>query len=110
MAEAVAVHAAAGGVRLRLRVRPGARRTRLVGAHGGALKLEVAAPAERGRANHAVILLLAGALGVARDRVVLVAGETSQDKIVELLGADPSEIVANLAQAGIPADVRAQNR
>jgi len=71
-----------GGTRMRLRVHPGARGDRIVGAHGGALKVSVAAPPERGRANAAVVALLAHALSVPSSAIAIVAGETGRDKVV----------------------------
>jgi len=86
---------------LRLRVKPGARRERLIGAHGGALKLEVAAPPERGKANGAVVALLARVLGVPRRDVAVVTGGTSQDKVVEVVGLDTAEVAERLQGAGV---------
>ena len=74
--------AVAGGTRLRLRVKPGARSSAIVGLHGGALKITVGAPPERGKANDAVAVLLAGALGLPRGGVAVVAGAASHDKVV----------------------------
>lgn len=103
-AGAVEVHAAPAGATMRLRVKPGARRARLVGPHGGALKLEVVAAPEKGRANRAVEALLATQLGLAGSAVRLVVGETSQDKVVEI-GLAPAELVAALRGIGIEATV-----
>jgi uncharacterized protein (TIGR00251 family) len=72
--------------RLELRVSPGARRAVVVGRHGAAWKLRVAAPPERGRANAAVIALLAETLGVPRSDVRVVTGDTHRDKVVEVTG------------------------
>lgn len=76
--------------RLRIRVSPGARKTELVGRHGDAWKVRLAAPPERGRANEALLGLLADRLRVAPAELTLVAGRTARDKVVELhgLGAD----------------------
>jgi len=74
----------AGGTRLRVRVKPGARKSAIGAAHGGALKVSVATVAERGKANRAVVELLADAFGLPASAVTIVAGKTSQDKIVEL--------------------------
>jgi uncharacterized protein (TIGR00251 family) len=65
---------------LRVHVNPGAGRTAVVGRHGDAVKLRVAAPPEGGRANEAVADLLATTLGVDRDRVTLASGQTSRSK------------------------------
>lgn len=78
------VPVAGGGTRLRLRVKPGARRSSIVGIHGGALKVAVTAPPERGRANLAVVALIAGALGLPASSIEMVSGEASRDKVVHL--------------------------
>ena len=87
--------------RLRLRVSPGAARAAVVGRHGDAWKVRVsAAPPERGRANEAVLELLAETLALPRSSVTLVSGGGSRDKIVELAGIEPEEIERRLATAG----------
>lgn len=78
--------------RLRLRVSPKAASNRLVGWHGEALKLRVTAAPERGKANDAVIALLAEALALPRQAITLVQGETAQDKIVEIAALETDEI------------------
>ena len=71
--------AAADGVRLRLRVQPRARRNQVDGlvaeADGGvALKVAVTAAPEDGKANAAVIALLAKAWGLPKSAFTVVAG------------------------------------
>jgi uncharacterized protein len=83
--------------RLRLRVAPGAVRSEVVGRHDDAWKVRVAAPPADGRANDAVIRLLADTLDVARAAVTLVSGHSSRDKILELDGLEPNEIERRLA-------------
>jgi len=90
----------ASTTRLRVRVSPGARKTEVVGRHGEAWKLRVAAPPAGGKANEAVLGLLAKILAVPRARVALVAGHTRRDKVVELVGIDPAETDRRLASAG----------
>ena len=85
--------------RLRLRVAPGAARAGIVGRHGEAWKVRVAAPAEAGRANDAVVRLLAEALSLPRKAVTLVSGHGARDKIVELSGLDQREIDRRLFSA-----------
>ena len=103
MSERVEILQTGNGVRLRLRVKPGGRRQRLIGAYGGALKLEVSAAPEKGRANAAVVRLLSDALGLRRNQVEIVAGASSQDKIATFAGCSVEEITARLASANIPA-------
>jgi hypothetical protein len=86
--------------RLRLRVAPGAAKAAVIGRHGDAWKLRVAAAPERGKANDAVVTLLAETLSVPRTSVSIVSGTASRDKIVELTGIAPDEIERRLATAG----------
>lgn len=89
----------AGATRVRLRVSPGAARAEVVGRHGDAWKVRVPAPPERGKANDAVVDLLAGALDLDRRAVALVSGHASRDKIVELTGIDADEVDRRLSSA-----------
>ena len=102
---AVILHEVANGVRIRLRVKPGGRVDRLIGPHDGALKLEVRAAPERGRANDAVDRLLADRLGLSRSDVDVVAGRSSQDKTVAVSGVSAVDVGRRLQAAGVPAAV-----
>lgn len=82
--------------RLRLRVSPGAARTELAGRHGDAWKVRVSAAPERGRANDAVVRLLAAELHVPRRSLEVVSGHTARDKVVELRGLDADEVARRL--------------
>jgi uncharacterized protein len=85
--------------RVRLRVAPGATRAGVVGRHGDAWKVRVTAPAEGGRANDAVVRLLADTFGLPRTAVTLVSGHSARDKIVELTGIEPEDIERRLSSA-----------
>jgi len=85
--------------RLQLRVAPGAARAQVVGRHGGAWKVRVAAAPEGGKANDAVARLLAETLGLARRDVEIVSGHSGRDKVVALTGIDPEETERRLAGA-----------
>ena len=86
--------------RLRLRVSPGVGRNEIVGRHGQAWKVRVTEPPERGRANDAVLRLLAERLRVPVVRLSLVSGSASREKIVELRGLDGEEAARRLEGAG----------
>lgn len=94
------VKPSAGGCSLRVKVRPGARAEGVQGVHAGALKVSVTAPPERGRANEAVVRLLATALGVARGGVEIVAGHASRDKTVRVAGLAADQVLARLEAIG----------
>jgi uncharacterized protein (TIGR00251 family) len=71
---------------LRLRVSPGAKRSEIVGRHGEGWKVRVTAQAERGKANDALLELLADALSVPGSAIRIVAGEGSRDKVIAVEG------------------------
>jgi uncharacterized protein (TIGR00251 family) len=78
--------------RLQVRVAPGASRPGIVGRHGAAWKLRVSAAPEAGKANDAVVRLLAETLALPVRDIEIVAGHTSRDKVVELAGVERGEI------------------
>jgi uncharacterized protein (TIGR00251 family) len=73
-----------GGVRLKLRVKAGGRRNALLGAHNGAIKLSVTAAPERGKANKAVLALLAETLSVPVGSVEILSGSSTPDKSIRV--------------------------
>jgi len=85
---------------LRVRVTPAAGRDGLLGWQGDLLRLSVTAPAERGRANEAALRLLADALGLPRQRLRIVRGYTSRQKVIAVEGLDEAEVRARLAATG----------
>ncbi len=82
------------GVVLTVWVVPGASRSEVVGRHGDALRVRVAAPPEGGKANDAAVGLLSAHFGV--DRAVLVSGAGSRRKRIVLLGAVFEDVVAGI--------------
>ncbi len=89
------------GVELRLRVTPGARRTSIDGVESRAgepvLRVRVTAPPDKGRANAAVVALLAKTLRVPKSAIAISAGQNARDKRVRVLG-DPATLTARLAE------------
>ena len=82
-----------------MRVVPGARRPGVVGRHGSAWKVRVSAPPEDGRANQALVGLLADTLRLPRNAVSIVSGHWSRDKIVACEGLSAHEVETRLASA-----------
>ena len=84
-------------VRVTIWVRPGAGRSAVGGEHDGALVVRVTARAVQGQATEAALTALAGAFGVRRRSVTLLAGPTSRTKIVEVSGGDQAVLDRLLA-------------
>jgi hypothetical protein len=75
-------------------VQPRASRQRVVGMMGGALKVAVAAPPEKGAANRALEKLLAETFGLSAGAVAVTAGGGSRRKRVTLQGISPGRLQA----------------
>lgn len=82
----LAVEERGGSVRFRVKVQARARREEIAGVHGGALRVRVTAPPLEGRANQAVVALLAERLRVPKSSIKIASGERSPLKTVEVAG------------------------
>lgn len=89
----------AQGTVIPVRAQAGARVNSLRGVHDGALKIAVTQPPEKGKANQALIQTLAKALGVSKQQIELIAGQTDSRKRFLVLGLSPAEVAARLAAA-----------
>lgn len=96
--------------RVRVRVSPGGGRTAVIGRQGDAWKVRVTEAPERGRANEAVLRLLANTLALPRAAVTLVCGHGGREKIVELSGVGPALIERRLTSAAATGRGRKERR
>jgi uncharacterized protein len=80
-----------GGVRFEVWAKPRSKKSRIVGSRGDALEVSLAAPPVDGAANEELVRVLADLLGVPKRSVVIVRGDTSQRKLVEVSGIDAEE-------------------
>jgi len=74
------------GVIFRVKVQAGAARNEIVGVQGDALKVKISAPPVKGKANRALVDLLAEQLGVNRSEVEIIGGHTSKIKKIKVIG------------------------
>ena len=81
-----------------LHVQPGAKRTEIMGLHGDALKIRVAAAAVEGQANTRLLNFLRQAFEVPASRITLKQGEHARRKVVEIQGSQimPESLLADL--------------
>lgn len=87
------------GVVLKIRVKPRARRTAIVGVRNDSLLVEVTAPPEQNRANDAVIALLADALDLPKSKVEILSGQSFREKVVRLRGLSIEEFRRRLGES-----------
>jgi uncharacterized protein (TIGR00251 family) len=87
----------AEGVTLPVRLQPGARRTAVLGVHGGALRVAVAAKPVEGQANEALLTVLRQLFRLNRGDVALLRGERSRDKVVLLRGVSAETVAAAIS-------------
>lgn len=85
---------------LTVKVQPGAARDEVVGLVGGVLRVRVAALPVRGKANVALVALLARAVGVSQGSIAILRGATGRTKVVEVEGLGREEVVERLARHG----------
>jgi uncharacterized protein (TIGR00251 family) len=86
----------ADGCVLSVRAQPNARRNGVIGEQAGALKVAVTAPPDKGRANEAIVEVLAHALGMKRSQIELISGMTSKQKKFLLRGISVESLRAKI--------------
>jgi hypothetical protein len=79
--------------RINVKVVPASSKDAIVGWLGGSLKVKVKAPPEKGKANAAVIDLLANQLGIAKDAIEIISGHASSSKVLLIHGLGDSQIM-----------------
>jgi uncharacterized protein (TIGR00251 family) len=85
-----------GGVELRVWGKLTVARSEIVGLHGEALKIRIAAPAGEGRANETLVEFLADFLGLSRSQISIIRGEKTREKVLFLRGIKAEELAGKL--------------
>ncbi|MCH7746404.1 MAG: DUF167 domain-containing protein [Chloroflexi bacterium] len=81
---------------LHVRVQPKARRNSIEVVEGSKLKVYVTAAPEGGKANDAVIALLAKSLGISKSHIRILRGDKSRDKLLDIARLTEDEVIARL--------------
>jgi uncharacterized protein len=95
----IALEQHAGGTILPVRAHPGARRNEIRPGQDGVLRVSVTQAPEKGKANKAVIVLLARLLSLRKSQLELLSGETSPQKRFLVRGITPAELAQRIDQA-----------
>ncbi len=94
---ALAIRKVDEGVVFAVKIVPGSNSpTRISGLLGEMLKIKVAAPPEKGKANRCLIDFLAGQLGMEKKAVSIISGKTNPIKSVQILGMSPEVLLRKL--------------
>jgi uncharacterized protein (TIGR00251 family) len=81
------------GAAITVKVMPRARKTEVAGLMAdGTIKVRVAAPPVGGAANRLLVEFLSETLGLARNQIDIVAGETTERKLISLVGISPQAV------------------
>ena len=88
-----------GSITFAVRVQPRASKSCVVGELDGVLKIRLAAPPVEGRANEELIRLLAELFDAPLQRIAILSGQTSKNKVVSVSGISVDEASRVLAEA-----------
>ena len=86
------VHESKDGVVLKVQVQPRASRDEVVGTHGEALKIRIAAPPVAGAANKQLLKFLAKKLKIARSQMNIASGTAARAKSITIEGISAAEV------------------
>ena len=81
---------------LNVKVVPSARQEKVAGKYGSGIKVRVRAPAEDGRANKALIAILANALKIKSGSIRIARGHHQPNKVIEIDSLDAPEVQRRL--------------
>jgi len=82
--------------RISLRVSPNAPKNEVVGFSDGILRVKIAAPPLKGKANRELVAFLSRLLGVSQSSLAIIRGHTSRSKTVAVSGLSQQELLGRL--------------
>jgi uncharacterized protein (TIGR00251 family) len=82
-----------------VKVLPKTSREEIVGWEGDALKIRLKAVPEKGEANQALIAFLAKTLGLSKQSITIVSGETNRRKRLSIVGLSQEQLIDRLSQS-----------
>jgi hypothetical protein len=91
-----AIQENADGVTFTAKIVPGSSRTMVSGVLDTMIKIRVAAAPEKGKANQCLIAFLAGQLGVKKNAIEIIAGQTSPIKQIRVAGLSAADLLDRL--------------
>jgi hypothetical protein len=95
-----AIQEDADGVVFTAKIVPGSSRTTVAGVLDDMVKIRVAAPPEKGKANQCLVAYLAEQLGVKKNQIDILAGQTNPVKQVRIAGISAATLLQKLGLSG----------
>ena len=92
------VEQARGGAVIRVRAKPNARREGVLGVVNEQLVVAVRTPPERGKANQAIVTIVARWLGIPKRSFEILSGASARDKRILVKGIDPPVLRARVEE------------
>ena len=83
-------------VKLAVKITPNAGRNEILGLSNDTWRIKIAAQPERGKANKELIDFLSSRLGVKKDNVMIIKGQTSHNKMVMVQGLSRDDVIQRL--------------
>ncbi len=83
--------------RISVRVQPSASKNEVVDFVGDVLRIKVAAPPVRDKANKELLAFLSHVLGVSKSQISVIKGHTSRNKIIAIEGLTGEDIIKKLS-------------
>ncbi|MDD2372821.1 MAG: DUF167 domain-containing protein [Syntrophomonadaceae bacterium] len=84
------------GLRIEVKVQPRSSRNQISGEQEGALKVKLTAPPVEGEANQALVNFLSRLLKLPRKNIILIRGETTRNKLIEIRGISKEQLLQTL--------------
>lgn len=85
--------------KISLRVVPGAAKSELAGLTSGVLRIKIAAPPLKGKANKELISFLSRLLGIPKGALTIIKGHTSRDKVIAIDDLSQDEVTRRLSSS-----------
>jgi uncharacterized protein len=84
-------------VKISLKVSPGSSKNEVVGLANGVWRVKIAAPPDKGKANKELVDFLSKRLGLRKDCLVILKGQTSHNKLISIEGLTSEEVTRRLS-------------
>jgi len=89
-----------GGAEFEVKVVPGSSRTKIAGEYDGRLKVNIAAPPEKGKANKTLVKFLAETLALRKNDITIIRGAASAVKRIRVSGVSAKALAEKLKNMG----------